>query len=71
MVTISVVARNILCHFPTKKTGRSVDIGFMFRSMTCALASVASQTRFDEYRDGFGQINLGDNKPYIIGKYTT
>ena len=45
---------------------RSVD-----RSMTCILASAVSRTRFDEYRGGFGQIDLGDNKPYTIGKYTT
>jgi len=35
------------------------------------LASAVSQTRFDEYRHSFGQINLGYNKPYILRKYTT
>ena len=63
MVSMSVVASKILYH---QRMDRSVD-----RSMTCILASAGLQSRFDEYRGGFGQIKLGDNKPYIIGKYTT
>ena len=41
---------------------RSVNVD---RSMTCILASAVSKSRFDEYRGGFGQINLGDNKSCI------